>query len=90
MPGRLQFPKRLHAAPALRLTSCVMKAELLAYPCSQFVSVTDFVAFKQPADIFYLRGLRQGPFDLVLCIHAARVHGTKYIAQHLFEGKEQC
>ena len=63
VPGRLQLTQRLHATAALYMATGVMEAEPFAYQARQFVSVPDFIAFKQPANVFYLRGLRQRLLD---------------------------
>ena len=89
MPGGLQLPKRLQAATTLLPATSVIEPELLAYNFGQFASVENIVALKQPANAFYARGLRQGPFDLVLCVHAVIVHDLSQIVQYLFTGKGQ-
>ena len=89
MPGGLQLPKRLQAATALLPATSIIEPELLAYNFGQFTSVEYIVALKQPANAFYARGLRQGPFDLVLCVHTAIIHNMNLIVQNLFMGKRQ-
>jgi len=54
---------------------------MFAYALGQFASALDIVPFKQSANVGYVRGFRQGAFDLVLLkwllwVHAATLNGT--------------
>ena len=89
MPRCFQLPKRLDAPATLNLTARVMEAKVLTDNFGKRVSVRDFIALKQPANVVYARGLRQGPFNLVLSFHAASVPAASGNVQHLFTGKGQ-
>jgi hypothetical protein len=89
MAGGFQLAQRLQASTPLLPATGVIKPKLFAYNYGQFASVKDVVALKQLANVFYARGLGQSPFDLVLCVHAARLHGMNLLVQWLFMGKGQ-
>ncbi len=84
MPCGLQLPKSFDAPATLNMTASVMEAKVLADHFGKLVSMKNFIAFNQLTNIVYARGLRQGPFDLVLRVHAASGN-----VQHLFTGKGQ-
>jgi hypothetical protein len=89
MTCRFQFAQRLQASAPLFPATGVIEPKSFTYPCGQSASVLDFVALKQIANAFYVRGLRQSPFDLALCVHAIRMHGMNPFVQYLIKGKGQ-
>ncbi len=89
MPDGLQLPKRLQAAGTLLPATRVIKPELLTYKICQFASEENLAILKQTANVFYTRGLRQGSFDLILCVHEAMVHEMNSFVQRLYAGKGQ-
>ena len=66
-----------------------IEIEPLAQSLGQLAPVKKLVAFKQLANVFYARGLRRRPLDLILCVHAAKMHGMSFIVPKLFAGKGQ-
>jgi hypothetical protein len=76
MTGGFQLTKCLEASALLFLTTGVIESKLLAYKCGQSASVKGLVALKDTANVFNAGRLRQGPFDLVLFVHAVRMHGS--------------
>ena len=91
MAGSLQLPKRFLTPADLLLSSGVEEAKLLAHGFGQLTAMKKLFAFEQLADVFYVRGLRQCPFDLILCVHshAVRMHDTRLKVQILILGKGQ-
>ena len=89
MTVSFQFTQRLQASAALCLATGVIKDKLFADMGGQFASVKDLCTPQQIANILDAGGLRQSPFDLVLCVHAARMHGKRLIFQSLLMGKGQ-
>ncbi len=89
MPRTLQFSKRFQAPAPLSTATGIKKPELRAHRLGQLTAVKELVTFEQLANVFYVRRLRQRPLNLVLCIHAARMHGMDKVVQHLFTGKGQ-
>jgi hypothetical protein len=87
MSHSLQFSKRLQAPPPLATATGIKKPELRAHRLGQLTAVKELVAFEQLANVAYVRRLRQRPLNLVLCVHAARMHGMQRVVQHLFTGK---
>lgn len=89
MPSGFQLTQRLQAPGPLLLATGVIEPKLFTYQCGQCASVKDSLALKQPANGLYTGGIRQYPLDLILRVHAARIHGTSLFVQSLFLGKGQ-
>ena len=81
MSRSLQFTKRLQAPSPLSTATGIKKTELRAHRVGQLTAVKELVAFKQIANIFYIYRLRQRSLNLVLCVHAMRMHTMDTLVQ---------
>jgi len=79
--GHFQLPQRLDATGTLLLAANVVEPEVFAQELGQLAAVNELVGIQQPGDILDGSRLRQRPFDLVLCIHAASMHGNVNFVQ---------
>lgn len=81
MTGSFQFTQRLQASAALCLATRVIKDNLFTDLAGQLAAVEHRFTLQQIANILDAGGLRQHPFDLILCVHAARLHDLRLFVQ---------